>query len=295
MKAWIFSDLHLEHDSNLRFAAVPDADICICAGDLIEGGPKASLAWLAEFVAPYMPVLYIPGVQDFYRSSIVEGLKEASEFAERHENIFLLDGAYFALNGYQFIGATLWTDFNSYWDAAMAKAVARKELEEYRKIKMSKKPLRKFTPQGRFGLHAQALVQLMGATWDTQNEHRIIISHHAPSLMSIPRDILGSPLAGSLASRLENRILEYDPILWVHGHIHAPSNYLIGNTRVICNPLGFVGEQSRRTFVPDLVIDLAKLADAAKRRAREKNLFETIREPSSTKIWANSVSSEEGF
>lgn len=254
MRAWIFSDLHLEQNRQFQFAEIPDADICICAGGVMQGGPKASLMWLAEFVAPYMPVLYTPGVHDFYGSSISEGLEEASDFAEQHENIYLLDGAYFASNGFQFIGSTLWTDFRLYWDMQMARTLAREELEEYRRIKMSKKPLRRFTPQTRFGLHIQALLQIMGATEETRkNERRIIISHHAPSLMSVPREMLRNPLSASLASRLEHLILEYDPLLWVHGHIHTPSSYTVGTTQVICNPRG-LGEKSQKSFIPDLVL-----------------------------------------
>ncbi|TWH36519.1 MULTISPECIES: metallophosphoesterase [unclassified Aminobacter] len=277
MRAWIFSDLHVEQEPNFRFSAIPDADVCICAGDITDRGPKRGIEWLGDHIAPHMPVIFVPGAHDFYGSSVTEGLAEAHRTAHRYGNIFILDGAYVALDGYQFIGATVWTDFKLHWDMKMATTVAQKTLDEYHRIKISKRPNQRFTPQNRLGLHVQDLAKIMWATQETESEHRIIISHHAPTLMSIPHSLLRDPLAASLASRLEHLILEYDPILWVHGHIHKPSNYLIGNTRVICNPRGFRSEPSLESFDPYLVVELAEIAQAAERNRRESDVFRTIR------------------
>lgn len=78
--------------------------------------------------------------------------------------------------------------------------------------------------------------------------------------MSVPRPLLKDGPTPSFASRFEYRILEYEPLMWVRGHIHSFSDYFVDRTRVLCNPLGYSGETSRNTFIPDLVIDLAKLA-----------------------------------
>lgn len=42
MRAWIFSDLHLEIDPTFTLE-IPDADICVCAGDILDGGVLASI------------------------------------------------------------------------------------------------------------------------------------------------------------------------------------------------------------------------------------------------------------
>ena len=36
-------------------------------------------------------------------------------------------------------------------------------------------------------------------------------------------------------------------VLWTHGHMHDPLDYMIGDTRVVCNPRGYVGEERRAT------------------------------------------------
>ena len=34
----------------------------------------------------------------------------------------------------------------------------------------------------------------------------------------------------------------YRPDLWVHGHLHWRRDYVVGDTRVICNPRGYARE-----------------------------------------------------
>jgi hypothetical protein len=47
---------------------------------------------------------------------------------------------------------------------------------------------------------------------------------------------------GGYCSNLEEFILDHPQIrLWTHGHMHDPSDYMIGETRVVCNPRGYVG------------------------------------------------------
>lgn len=259
MRAWIFSDLHIEMDLGFKLA-IPDADVCLCAGDLMDGGVIASILWLGEFVLPHMPVVFVPGNHEYYRSSIKEGLAAGYELARTYDDLFLLDGDSVVLGGYRFIGATLWTNFDIHDEPRLAMAIAKDELNDYRSIKLSKMPFKRFTPHESLHLHIRAATDIDNAYKSQQPRPTVIISHHAPSLMSVPRQFLKDGLTPSFASRFEYRILEYEPLLWVHGHIHSPSDYLVGKTRVLCNPLGYPGEQSRATFIPNLVIDLANLA-----------------------------------
>ena len=41
-------------------------------------------------------------------------------------------------------------------------------------------------------------------------------------------------------ARMEEIIEQYQPALWVHGHIHHSWDYQIGRTRIIANPRGYV-------------------------------------------------------
>jgi len=49
-----------------------------------------------------------------------------------------------------------------------------------------------------------------------------------------------------LASDLSEFIMDRPQIkLWTHGHMHDPSDYLVEETRVVCNPRGYVGYEQR--------------------------------------------------
>ncbi|UFZ08661.1 hypothetical protein LQG66_03520 [Bradyrhizobium ontarionense] len=62
-------------------------------------------------------------------------------------------------------------------------------------------------------------------------------------------------VTAAFASDLTELILATQPALWVHGHIHTPSDYRIGSTRVICNPHGYGRENP--AFDPALVVEVA--------------------------------------
>lgn len=51
--------------------------------------------------------------------------------------------------------------------------------------------------------------------------------------------MLGEPHAPTYASDLEELVARSRARLWVHGHIHAVSDYQIAETRVVCNPRGY--------------------------------------------------------
>jgi Icc-related predicted phosphoesterase len=68
------------------------------------------------------------------------------------------------------------------------------------------------------------------------------MTHFAPSRQSLPDAEKDEPLSAYYASALETLIVEAQPAIWVHGHIHAKADYRIGPTRILCNPAGYDGK-----------------------------------------------------
>lgn len=260
MKAWILSDLHLEMDKSLDWLQIPDADVCICAGDILDGGVVPTVEFLGEVIAPHMPVVFVAGNHEFYRASVQEGMAAGYEAAKRYDGVYLLERDVVLIDRFRFVGATLWTDFMLFGHAGIAMAEAKELLNDYRQIKLQKTPFKRFTPRESQYLHNLARVGIEQVLSTPSPLATVVVTHHAPSLMSIPRAFLHDPLTPSFASNLEAKIMEYQPLLWVHGHLHTPSDYLIGQTRVICNPRGYPDEVSQ-VFNPALVVDLAELAN----------------------------------
>jgi Icc-related predicted phosphoesterase len=47
--------------------------------------------------------------------------------------------------------------------------------------------------------------------------------------------------------------------LWIHGHIHTSSDYVIGGTRVVANPRGYPhknGGQENPSFDPFFIVEV---------------------------------------
>lgn len=260
MRVWIFSDLHLEHDPAFDGFTPPDAELCICAGDLADGGIVPSILWLVKHVLPSMPVIFVCGNHEYYGSSICDAHFAAREARRKHHKLHLLNGESVELDGFRFFGVTLWTDFEILGDQRIARFEAGKQLNDFKRIKLSKRPFRRFSPMESQYLHRRAVSDIDSFYQSSSEKPTVVVSHHAPSLRSIPAELARDPLTPAFASNLEARISKYAPVLWVHGHVHWPSDYIIGRTRVVCNPRGYPSEPSRKFFVPDMVIDLAKYA-----------------------------------
>jgi Icc-related predicted phosphoesterase len=69
----------------------------------------------------------------------------------------------------------------------------------------------------------------------------VVVTHHAPSKASIKPQYAGDHLMnGAYSSDLSEFILANPQIkLWTHGHTHDVFDYMIGSTRVVCNPRGY--------------------------------------------------------
>jgi hypothetical protein len=87
----------------------------------------------------------------------------------------------------------------------------------------------------------------------------VVVTHHAPSYKSVhPHYAHDTHMNGGYASDLSEFILDRPQIkFWTHGHMHDPSDYMIGECRVICNPRGYVGyEQRTKEFDPTVGFDI---------------------------------------
>ena len=77
------------------------------------------------------------------------------------------------------------------------------------------------------------------------DEKFVVVGHHAPSKQSThPRYQHDTLMNGAYSSSLDEFILDHPQIkLWTHGHTHEDFDYMIGTTRVFCNPRGYIGHE----------------------------------------------------
>jgi hypothetical protein len=83
----------------------------------------------------------------------------------------------------------------------------------------------------------------------------VVVTHHGPSVRSIPPYHAGSPLNPAFVSKLDALVESSGVPLWVHGHTHYNVDYKIGSTRVLTNQRGYPDERAVG-FDPGLVVEL---------------------------------------
>lgn len=72
----------------------------------------------------------------------------------------------------------------------------------------------------------------------------------------------GSPHNGCFTTDLSSLLEGFSaPDLWVHGAVHSNHDYVVGNSRVICNSRGYFGENPE--YVENFTVDLLRLRPSA--------------------------------
>lgn len=252
MKIWLFSDLHLEYSDLQRPLVIPDADVCVVAGDLCRA-PANGVFWLAENVGNSMPCVYVAGNHEHYRGSIKEGLEDGLSTASQFPNVHFLENSSVIIDGARFIGATLWTDYAIQGHRQLAMRNARERMNDHKQISAQRNPWKRFLPETACRMHNQSR-GFIAAALKSDPIKTVVVTHHLPHARSIPERFTGDLLNAAYASDLSGVIESGRPALWLHGHTHDSCDYVIGSTRVACNPRGYDGEN--RDFNPALVVEI---------------------------------------
>lgn len=105
----------------------------------------------------------------------------------------------------------------------------------------------KFAPEDTVEYHRKMLdyIKIVTHMLGENTQKFVVVGHHAPSKASThPRYKEDTLMNGAYSSDLSEFILDRPQIkLWVHGHTHDPFDYMVGSTRVVCNPRGYFGHE----------------------------------------------------
>lgn len=226
MKFGIISDLHMG-----RTVRTEETDwdfepkhgvFYICAGDICED-PEARAAFVRKH-ADYM--FAINGNHDYYNNT----------FSDAKYHLLLRE-----VNGLKIAGASLWTDLSLLHDWYI-----------YTKCLIDKRYIEDLSYPSMIETHE------IHKRFLFESEADIIVSHHCPSRMSVHPKYANDVANCCFMTDLTEQILKMKkpPKLWVHGHTHEQFDYMIGNTRVICHPRGYKGENSWYNDYQPLIVEV---------------------------------------
>jgi UDP-2,3-diacylglucosamine pyrophosphatase LpxH len=263
MRFQLLSDLHLE------FAPLelPGGDNLLLSGDITvadylrpsrtDKDHKKMTARCKEFFfeqcAKYRKVYYIMGNHEHYQGIWNNSADILGNFLVGSNVTFLEKESLWLEDNIALWGGTLWTDMNK--NHPMNVYAAKRGMNDYHVIQRDGGISDKTGNHNYYALnpletmedHANALVNLTSFLKDNADRKVIVMSHMAPSPRSRhPRYDVNDPLNWAYYSELSEFILNNEQIkVWVHGHTHDSHDYMIGNTRVLCNPRGYAHPQRK--------------------------------------------------
>lgn len=248
MKLQILSDIHIEFES--FDPPKVDADVIILAGDIHI--KNKGILWAKEKF-PDKPVLYVLGNHEYYGEAYPRYLDKLKNQVI-DTNINILENESIEISGIKFLCCTLWTDFNLFGNPRISGYEATKMMTDFRRIRVNP-TYRKLRSIDTVRIHHNSINWLKNEVEKNTNETLVIITHHAPSQLSIPEYYRENILSPAYASHLDEFVKNSKAKLWVHGHVHTQNDYFIGDTRVVCNPRAYPNERNNE-FMPGLLIEV---------------------------------------
>ena len=230
MRPQIVSDLHFE------FNPVPDLAagvVVVVAGDLAEIRHPWLLAEAVQAWESDEHILYVPGNHEYYGADIDEGRQILAGQCRIH-GVTLLDPGAVTIAGVRFIGATLWTDFrlNGIANEPGAHAEAQRRISDFNGAIRQREGARRFTTFESVRRHEaeRAFIERELTAATETGTSAVVITHHAPTPRSVGPRFEGDPCNAAFASDLEGVIAQYQPPLWIHGHMHNRVDVVLGET-----------------------------------------------------------------
>ena len=261
MKLALASDLHLEFQ-DINLTNDENADVLILSGDIMvaqdlhdnpeTGNNGVNLGkrqlsaqryrdFLKRVSLEFPHVVYVAGNHEFYHGKWKASIQDLREACALFNNVYFLENDVKVIDNITFIGATLWTDCNK-GDPLTLHALADM-MNDFRIIRNDEHGYSKLRPAHIMYRHQQTLSYLNAILPDMKDRKVVFVGHHAPSKQSThPKYQNDYLMNGGYSSELSEFILDHPQIkLITHGHTHDPFDYMIGETRIVCNPRGYAG------------------------------------------------------
>jgi Icc-related predicted phosphoesterase len=227
------------------FAYDENAEI-VMATSSVRARAKRYVDFINRCCERFKQVIYITGNHESYHGDFAETYKIIKgTFGDIH-NLHILDNEWRIINGVLFFGGTLWTDMNGEDPVTMSHITGT--MNDYRQIKNTGPNAGgRFLPQDSVEEHYRFRRNLDEALAMHPGLPVVMCCHHAPSRASThPRYKTEYIINGAYSTDMDNWILDRRQIkLITHGHTHEDFDYMIGTTRVVCNPRGYDGYEER--------------------------------------------------
>lgn len=279
MKLKLVSDLHLEF-SDINIQNDKDYDVLILSGDILVaddlhrhpeinynhleikelGHSQARAQRFRDFLKrcsfQFPHVIYVAGNHEFYHGKWVKTIQILRDECAKFPNVYFLERDTKIIDDVVFVGGTLWTDMNK--GDPLTLHAARDMLNDFKLIRNDDKGFTALKPMDTAIRHRETLGYFKEILKNNKDKKCVVVGHHTPSWQSCHEMYKDDRLMNACYhSELSEFILDHPQIkLWTHGHTHHHFDYMIGDTRVVCNPRGYEGYEPDSGWDPDIMLEI---------------------------------------
>ena len=272
MKLRIHSDIHAEFyrlESYTGLMAVGEDEentTLILAGDICTAGGGKTMnplytELLDNLVSRFKYTLLVTGNHEYYGSRIDKVDQWFTDYDNNNSNFHFLNNGSVKLDDVVFVGGSLWTNFGDFNPLYMSDAMLF--MNDYKRITIKQgNHYRKLRSVDTHTIHKRHLTDIENILYNSGEEKVVVVTHMLPSFACIDecyRTTQNHSINHAYASDLDDLILDGAPDLWIYGHTHSSSDFMIGETKLIANPNGYPnldGELENYKCDPLLVVEV---------------------------------------
>lgn len=245
MKFLCFSDLHLElRSAPLLFieellSKTTHRDNLILAGDVgnvVNVNRRKELIECLTMLKSYFDkIFWVPGNHEYYgcnKMKFDDATQIMRNISEKIGIIFLEKDVYES-DDFRVVGTTLWSNTDKH---------TFKSINDSKFI---------FKSHSEYNLQYKSSLQWLCEVFSKENSKpSVVITHHLPTFEMIhPR------YEGNINNCFATEIIDLFPLenikLWVCGHTHEGKILDKEGCKIVCNPIGYIGEQKMTRVIYD--------------------------------------------
>lgn len=240
MKIQLLSDTH-----TFDYDVSTEADVIVHAGDFSN-----NLNGCLEFVeyCKYIKkeCVFVLGNHDYFGSV----LNEVIPFLKsQHLNVLTWDNSV-VINGYTFVGGTLFTNFRMNKDVHLAEQsmfLAKHNIYDFISVRSNVNTF----------IQPEEYVTMFNQTYNNIQKYRnqdkvVVVTHFPPHLACLDPQYADSPLNPYFINDLDVSGFK----TWLSGHTHTAVDKVVDGCRLVINPYGYPYEHGKNGFRDELLIEV---------------------------------------
>lgn len=255
MKIQYMSDLHLEFTQNREYfkenPIEPIGDVLVLAGDIVcDIYRDEASEFFKDVESKFKFVISTMGNHEFYSSEISYAYPSYKKYFSK--NHVTMNNEAIIIDKTKFIVSVLWSKIDPLHELEI-----KSRLTDYRLIKkLENDVLIDLIPKDTDYYHKISVDFIEKELQNPFDGKIVLITHHLPSFFCVNPKWKNNTIISAFVTNLDKLIHENKIDAWIFGHQHESFSDFLGNTKMLCNPLGYSKEDNFNFFRSNKIFEV---------------------------------------